>query len=261
MPESQVIISPSPAAAAEPFRQILGIRFYVGDLAGLLRLVGQGGLIAVPSAPVLVGLSGDHALRTAIEASDFAITDSGFMIVLWRLFQGERLERISGLKLLSALFRAPGRVSPGTSFWIMPSAHEMAANLAWLKAQGHAVPTESCYIAPHYPGGSLSDHDLLRQIEAQKPAYVLVNLGGGVQERLGLFLRQNLSYRPAIICTGAAIAFLSRQQANIPPWADRLMLGWLMRIIYAPGRFLPRYRKALQLVPLLWKYRGRSVAE
>jgi N-acetylglucosaminyldiphosphoundecaprenol N-acetyl-beta-D-mannosaminyltransferase len=90
---------------------------------------------------------------------------------------------------------------------------------------------------------------------------VILSLGGGVQERLGHYLRQNLSYRPAILCTGAAIAFLSKQQANIPPWADRLMLGWLMRVIYAPRKFLPRYRKALQLAPLLWKYRSRSVAE
>jgi UDP-N-acetyl-D-mannosaminuronic acid transferase (WecB/TagA/CpsF family) len=49
----------------------------------------------------------------------------------------------------------------------------------------------------------------------------------GVQERLGYALRKQLSYKPAILCLGAAIAFLSGGQANIPNWADRLMLGWL----------------------------------
>jgi hypothetical protein len=161
---SSVIAATPPTTTAGSFRQILGIRFYVGDLAGLLHLASQGGLIAVPSAPVLVSLSADPALRTAIEASDFAITDSGFMILLWRLFQGERLERISGLKLLTALFRAPGRVESGAAFWVMPSAHEMAADLTWLREQGHFVPAENCYVAPHYPAGGLIDADLLRQI-------------------------------------------------------------------------------------------------
>ncbi len=50
-----------------------------------------------------------------------------------------------------------------------------------------------------------------------------------MQERLGYALRKQLSYKPAILCLGAAIAFLSGGQANIPNWADRLMLGWLFR--------------------------------
>ena len=38
-------------------------------------------------------------------------------------------------------------------------------------------------------------------------AYILINLGSGIQEPLGLYLNENLNFKPGIICTGAAIAF------------------------------------------------------
>ena len=86
--------------------------------------------------------------------------------------------------------------------------------------------------APLYSDGRLRDMTLLDRVEKQKPAFVVINLAGGVQERLGLFLRNHLSYRPdSSFCTGAAIAFLSRRQANILRRADPLFLGWLLRIL------------------------------
>lgn len=321
---------------AETSRQILGIRFHAGDLATLLDRTAQGGLIVVPSAPVLVDLDRDPAHRAALERSDLAITDSGFMVLLWRLFRGERLERISGLKYLRALMDQSDFRPPGATFWIMPSAEDARANLIWLARQGIEVPPVNIHVAPFYSAGTLSDPGLLAAIEAQRPKYIIIALGGGVQERLGYYLRQHLSAfgsdaprrplweqrdpcapaqgeiaaeapprqagpetappiasgrfdglkapsqpnpptlgpsairhpssghppsglgRPAIICTGAAIAFLSGRQANIPVWADRLMLGWLFRTLSNPARFVPRYWKALRLVPLLWRHGPRS---
>jgi N-acetylglucosaminyldiphosphoundecaprenol N-acetyl-beta-D-mannosaminyltransferase len=81
-----------------------------------------------------------------------------------------------------------------------------------------------------------------------------------VQERLGFYLMQNLSYRPSIICVGAAVAFLTGIQAYIPTWADAWMLGWLFRCLHAPKKFIPRYWKALQLISILARYRERSCA-
>jgi len=81
--------------------------------------------------------------------------------------------------------------------------------------------------------------------------------GGGTQERLGAYLKQNLSYRPSIHCIGAAIAFLSGDQVHIPVWADRLYLGWLYRCISEPRRYVPRYWDARKLVYLLIRYRER----
>jgi len=241
------------------FQAILGVNFYIGKLPGLLDLCADGHFIVVPAAPALVDLTTDPHYREALEKSDLAITDSGFMVVLWRLLKRQGLPRISGLKLLRALLATDAFKRSGSSFWIMPSAPESAANLAWLQRNHYAVTEEFCYVAPIYPKGAITDLALLRLIESQRPHYVMVNIGGGTQERLGLYLKENLSYRPSIICVGAAIAFLTGRQAAIPVWADTLMLGWLLRCLHAPAQFTPRIWKGLRLITILAKYRERSV--
>lgn len=243
----------------QKFQYILGIKFFTGDLEGLLDLCSGGGFVVVPSGPSLVDLPKDEAYREALEKSDFAITDSGFMVLIWNLLTGQTLVRISGLKLLRGLLAGEEIRRPGASLWIMPSATEMEANLAWLNRNGYPVAREDCFVAPVYPKGPLRDPDLLQYVETRKPRYIIINIGGGAQEPLGYYLKQNLTYRPTILCVGAAIAFITGLQANIPPWADRFMLGWFFRCLHAPGKFIPRYWKGLQLVGILVRYRERSV--
>ncbi len=242
----------------QTFQPILGIKFFTGDLEGLLACC-PGNFIVVPSAPTLVELPTDPAYRESVERSDFAITDSGFMVLLWKLITGQTLIRISGLKLLRALLASDDLRDPGSSYWIMPSLVEQETNLAWFRAEGYPVTEADCFLAPVYGKGPLADSELLARIEARRPRYIIINIGGGVQERLGYYLRQNLSYRPCIVCVGAAIAFITGGQANIPPWADRFMLGWFFRCLQAPAKFIPRYRRAVRLVYILAKYRERSV--
>ena len=213
------------------------MRFYISDLEGLLGLVPGGGLIVVPSAPVMVRMEDDPAHRAAMEGADFAITDSGLMVLLWLLRTGERIRRISGLRLLRGLVEGKDFRGRGDTFWVMPSAGDAEANLAWLRSRGFDVTEDDTYVAPIYPRqGPLSDGHLVDMINGRRPRLVAVGLSGGVQERLGWDLRQRLAYKPAILCIGGAIAFLSGRQARIPVWADRLALGWLIRFLHSPLR-------------------------
>lgn len=243
----------------QTFQSILGIRFFTGDLDGLLDLCVRGSFIVVPAAPALADLPVDPAYREAVEKSDFAITDSGYMVLLWKILTGQSLARISGLKLLRGLLATEELKRPGASVWIMPSAAESDINRAWLNQNGFPVTADECLVAPHYPLGAVIDPELLAVIEKKKPHYVVINIGGGVQERLGFYLHQNLSSRPTILCVGAAIAFITGIQAAIPVWADALMLGWLLRCLRDPGKFIPRYGKALPLALILARHRERSV--
>jgi UDP-N-acetyl-D-mannosaminuronic acid transferase (WecB/TagA/CpsF family) len=103
--------------------------------------------------------------------------------------------------------------------------------------QGIEVPEECVYLAPMYgEQENISDPELLARIERIRPQACVLTLGGGTQERVGLYLKRNLSYLPAIHCIGAAIAFLSGDQVKIPVWADPLYLGWLYRSISEPQR-------------------------
>ncbi|HAQ58528.1 MAG TPA: glycosyltransferase, partial [Opitutae bacterium] len=83
---------------------------------------------------------------------------------------------------------------------------------------------------------------------------VILTIAGGKQEVLGYWLRNQLDYEPTILCIGAAIAFLTGKQVSIPKWADRIYIGWLLRIITDPKTFLPRYWSARKLRSLLKRW-------
>jgi UDP-N-acetyl-D-mannosaminuronic acid transferase (WecB/TagA/CpsF family) len=138
----------------------------------------------------------------------------------------------------------------------MAGPASIRSNIEWLAANGIHVPAKCVYEAPMY-GKEIADGGLLERLENLKVKHVVIAIGGGTQERLGLYIKRNLSYRPAIHCIGAAIAFLSGDQVRIPDWADRFYLGWLFRCVSAPSRYVPRYWSAIKLVPLLWRYRDK----
>jgi N-acetylglucosaminyldiphosphoundecaprenol N-acetyl-beta-D-mannosaminyltransferase len=244
----------------DSFRTILGVQFFVGGLDELLEWVPKGGLIVVPSAPVMTRLADDPAHRAAMEGADLAVTDSAYMVLLWLALTGERIKRISGLRFLGRLLDTGDYRKEGDTFWVMPSAEDSAANVAWLRSQGLRIGEDDTYVAPLYPReGAIVDPRLIAAIEARRPGLVFIALSGGVQERLGWELRQKLAYRPSILCIGGAIAFLSGQQNRIPVWADRLALGWALRFIAAPRPFAEKLRGVQRLAPMLREFGPRPV--
>lgn len=237
-------------------RQILGVNFYVGDAQGAIDRMANGGLLVVPSAPTLKDIASIDEYREALLSADLAITDSAFMVLLWNLLQGDSIQRLSGLKYLKELLHEEDVREPGNTLWVMAGSASSARNLDWLRLQGIDVPPKCVYHAPMY-GGKVEDKELIERLQALRPKHVIITVGGGTQERLGLYLKRNLDYLPAIHCIGAAIAFLSGDQVHIPEWADRLYLGWLFRCLSSPRRYVPRYLSAPQLLPLLWRYRDQ----
>ena len=231
------------------------MRFFVGDAPEAVEIGARGGLVVVPAAPALLELKHDRDYRRALLEADLAITDSGFLVILWNLMMWDRIHRVSGLEYLKILLMRQEFLEPGAALWIMPSQISQERNLKWLKAQGYPLQTEDCYLAPKY-ASEVSDDLLVKLVNQRKPRHVIVGLGGGVQEKLGLYLKQHCIVKPAIHCIGAAIGFLSGDQVRIPHWADQWILGWLFRCAANPGRFIPRYAKALKLPATLWKYRS-----
>jgi N-acetylglucosaminyldiphosphoundecaprenol N-acetyl-beta-D-mannosaminyltransferase len=244
----------------EIYRTILGIRFYVGDMAGAIDRISQGGLIVVPAAPALKDIATNVSYRDALLDADLVITDSAFMVLVWNLIEHDTIPRLSGLKYLRELLQRNDVRRAGNTLWVMAGPASAARNLGWLHGQGIEVPSEFVYQAPLY-GEPVRDEALVEIINSLKPQHVVMTVGGGTQERLGHYLKRHLGYRPSIHCIGAAIAFLSGDQVRIPAWADRFYLGWFFRCLSSPRRFVPRYLSARSLVPLLWRYRSRLPVE
>ena len=99
---------------------------------------------------------------------------------------------------------------------------------------------------------------MLALVEQRQPRNVIIAIGNGPQEKLGVYLRDHLSYRPAIHCIGAALGFLTGDQVAIPNWADRFYLGWLLRLFAQPRIFIPRLTRAAALPWMLLKF-GREL--
>jgi UDP-N-acetyl-D-mannosaminuronic acid transferase (WecB/TagA/CpsF family) len=237
-------------------RKILGIEFFQGTAGEAVDRVQAGGLVVVPAAPALKNLGSDVDYREALLKADLVITDSAFMVLIWNRLQHDSISRLSGLEYLRELLTRPDVQPEGNCVWIMASEQSAEKNLVWLAEQGIKVPVECVYLAPFY-GKHIVDEPLLAMLERLRPQHVVVTVGGGTQERLGLYLKQNLSYTPAIHCIGAAIAFLSGDQVHIPVWADKFYLGWLFRSISEPKRYIPRYWDARKLFGLMRRYRDR----
>jgi UDP-N-acetyl-D-mannosaminuronic acid transferase (WecB/TagA/CpsF family) len=244
-------------AATSPSHRILGIDFFDGSATAAIDIMRNGGLLVIPAAPALKDLDRNLEYRESLLNADLAITDSAFMVLIWNSLQSTPIKRLSGLEYLRELLLEPEVRQPGNTLWIMASPISAQRNLAWLARQGISVLEDLIYIAPMYGHGPISDPALLERLNRFPARHVIITIGGGIQERLGLYLKRNLTYCPAIHCIGAAIAFLSGDQVNIPVWADRFYLGWLFRSLAEPQRYIPRYWSARKLLPLMVRNRDR----
>ena len=235
--------------------QILGIHFLNGDAARAVEHVSRtGGLLVVPAAPALVRLQHDDIYRTAITSADYAIPDSGLMVLTWKVLQRESVSRVSGLAYLRSLVRRPEFKEEGRTFYVLPTQDSGDKLLTWAVANDLRITAAHCYVAPHYQL-AVEDPELLALLERKQPQQIIIAIGNGPQEKLGVYLREHLTYRPAIHCIGAALGFLTGDQVAIPDWADRFYLGWLLRLFAQPRIFIPRLTRAAMLPWLIFRYR------
>jgi N-acetylglucosaminyldiphosphoundecaprenol N-acetyl-beta-D-mannosaminyltransferase len=236
-----------------PYQQILGVKFFNGDVEEAIDFMSrQGGFLVAPSGTCFSRLRHDNAYRKAVTQADVAIADSGAMVLLWRILRGRKITRISGWKYLQRLVARLFAEKPSRVLWVLPTERAREKTGSWLRSNNFAFIADF-YVAPRY-GGLVEDRQLLAQIEHHKPAHIVIGIGGGPQEKLGHFLRQRLSYRPAIHCIGGALGFLTGDQKPIPDWADRFYLGWFLRLLAQPRHFIPRLWNAHELPWLIWKY-------
>jgi N-acetylglucosaminyldiphosphoundecaprenol N-acetyl-beta-D-mannosaminyltransferase len=238
-------------------QQILGIRFFDGTVAEAVdHSLNRRGLVVAPSGTCFSRLQRDEVYRTAMTHADLVLPDSGFMVLLWRLLRRRHINRISGLAYLKELLSRAEFRHDQSVLWVLPDEHATGITISWLQNHGFLSTAEDCYLAPIY-GPDVEDSTLLARIQSSRPGHVVIALSGGVQEKLGFYLREHYAHRPAIHCIGAALGFVTGYQIAIPAWADRLYLGWFLRLLSNPRRFLPRAMSAFALPWLIMKYREK----
>jgi UDP-N-acetyl-D-mannosaminuronic acid transferase (WecB/TagA/CpsF family) len=241
--------------------RILGLDFFQGTVAEAVAAARAGGLVMAPSGPGLAELPDDADYRAALAAADLRLLDSGLLAWLWEARHHRKLDRISGYLFLQEFLQIPEMSNPSASLWVAPTDAAAARTRAWLaERRGLVSPTGCWHVAPVYPRTPVRDETLLTLVRAQRPRFIIIGVGSGPQEKLGAWLKGELDYQPAILCTGAAIAFLTGEQARIPAWADRARLGWLWRCVSEPRKFVPRYWRARKLAALYRRYGDHAPA-
>ena len=239
--------------------QILGIQFFKGKTEEVFTfLKNKGGLLTVPAAPALVTIAHDKDYYDALLESDIVIPDSGYMILIWNTFFKNKINKISGLEFINFFMENIHKFKDDTFFLVNPSDVDGKINKDFLTGKGLKLEEKDIYTAPFY-NGNVNDFHLLSLIESQKPKWIFINIGGGTQEKLGLFLKHKLSYSPAILCTGAALAFKTGRQVNMPGWVDYIYMGWLLRCISNPKVFIPRYFGGFKLLRMILTNKSNKV--
>ena len=206
----------------------------------------KGGYLVAPAASSVADIDRYKIYRESLENSTIAILDSGFLCLLIRYFWRIKIKKLSGYLFLSSLLKKT-EIKKKKFFLVNPNKFENDMNSKYLRSRG--LINFSNYIAPKYNFSNYKDKILLRKILSFNPKYIILNIGGGIQEPLGYFLHKNLKNKKiCIICTGAAIGFLTKVQATISKFYDEFYLGWLIRLIHRTRNYLPRVIKTLKLL-------------
>ena len=210
------------------------INFFDLNYDQIRKNIKKGGLLVIPSGPGLATLDRDKQYHTALKNSNIAIFDSGYFCLLLRILKFIKVKKFSGYQFIKNFLND------------VDTKNKKYLISLKIKNSHH-------YSAPIYKKNNIQDPQLLKIITKKRPKFIVINLGGNTQEILGYYLKRQLKFNPIIICSGAAMSFLTKQQAPINDLYDKIYLGWLIRIMFNPKNFLPRYFKALRLFLIVFR--------
>tara|TARA_B100001248_G_scaffold86850_1_gene63604 strand:- start:2539 stop:3285 length:747 start_codon:yes stop_codon:yes gene_type:complete len=217
----------------------------------MIKIIQNNGLFVFPSAPGLASIYSKKTYYESLKNADLVFFDSSFFVLLLKFFKNISVIRFSGFKFLKLYFDYLKKNKNSKIFFIDPSKIKSINNSKFIKKLGLKKNNILNFIAPFYDPNNLKDKNLLSQINKFKPNIILINIGGGTQEVLGNYLKNNLKFSCKIICTGAAISFFTKDQAPINDLIDKFYLGWFIRLIFNPISFPKRLIYSLKLIKIV----------
>jgi N-acetylglucosaminyldiphosphoundecaprenol N-acetyl-beta-D-mannosaminyltransferase len=236
-------------------RRLFNIPFCCDPYEKISPLFKDKKFIVVPSGPGLSEIDTNPKYYDALQNADFALPDSGLMVLLLK-FISINIKKLSGPKFFRELVQENTLKREHSIFTIDPSDMLSENNRRYLNSIEIPITSAYQYVAPMYEVSDIVDPELISVLEALPipPDFILINLGGGIQERLGFYIKNKYSKSVNIICTGAAISIINGDQTNIKYWVDKYHLGWFKRIISSPNPYFIRYVKAVRFIWIFFKY-------
>jgi N-acetylglucosaminyldiphosphoundecaprenol N-acetyl-beta-D-mannosaminyltransferase len=221
------------------------IKFYNYSFIQILKKIKFGGYLVAPAASSLSRINVNKKYYEALKNSTVAIFDSGFFCLLLFFFKGVKVRKFSGYLFLKKLINNELKNKKVLS--IDPSKEDSFLNKKYF--QKNKVKSHS-YIAPFYKK-NFYDEKLFTIIKKINVDYIIINIAGEKQEILAYELHKKFKKRKLkIICTGAAIGFLTGAQIKINDTVDKLFLGWFFRLLSNPKIYYKRIWSSLLLLRL-----------
>lgn len=227
-----------------------GIKFYVINFKiYCLKSSTISGYVVAPAASSLSTILYNKKYLLSLRRATYDILDSGFFCILIRCFKKNlKIKKFSGFLFLKNFLNKNNKNHK--ILLINPSIKSGKTNVRYLQKKGF-LKTKS-YIAPMYKFNNYKDFKLFSIIKNYKPNYIIVNIGGEIQEPLAneIYINFKNQFKINIICTGAAIGFLTGQDAKINYTIDKFYLGWLFRFFSDPKKYYKRIFASLRLISL-----------
>ena len=230
-----------------------GIIFRNFEIKDFKKIIEKKGLFLFPSGPGLASIETEKKYFEALKAANYTFFDSGYFVILLRYLKKIKVNKLSGYIFIKSFLKYIEKNNNKKLFLIDPSIKLSLSNRKLLKKKGVLKKNLHNYIAPKYNPKLILDKKLLNTIKTIRPDYILINIGGGTQEILGLYIKKNINFKCTILCNGAAISFFTGDQAPINNFYDKIYLGWLIRIIFNPIIFIPRYLRTIKLINIVLK--------
>ena len=229
----------------------LGIKFYNAGYQYVLDILLKGRkYLVIPAAYALARSYYFKKELKALQKSDIAIFDSGFFCFSLRLIKNIKVDKFSGYKFLN-FFLDDVRNRNKKILSLDPSFEDLKYNKKYLQFKKFKFVKN--YLCPMYQDKVIEDKRLIKIINEYKPEFIISNIAGGKQESLALYIMQNATANSSVICSGAALAFLTGRQAPITNFIDKYYLGWLIRLIYNPKIYLSRILFSFKLFFIVFK--------
>ena len=224
------------------------IKFYNYSFKRIVQKIKKGGYLVAPAASSLSKILKNKTYHKSLKNSDIAILDSGFFCILLRIFKKKKVRKLSGYLFLKSFLNL--KFKKNVKFLnIDPNKEESNLNYNYL-VKKKKIANVISYCAPSY-NKKVHDIKLINLIKKEKPKYVIINIGGEVQEILAEYIRNKINYKISILCTGAAIAFLTKKQAPLMnDKIDKFYLGWFVRLIDNPKKYYSRIVSSISLIKL-----------
>ena len=80
--------------------ELFGVKIINGSYKDAIIGLKKGGLMVVPSGPGLATIGKDSRYKEAVQNSDFAIPDSGYIVLLLRVLKHVKIKKLSGYVFL-----------------------------------------------------------------------------------------------------------------------------------------------------------------